>query len=502
MLPVFINIQFASLRQFRAALFALAFVVCCASSQNTFGANFTVTRNDDRNATCSSGTDCSLREAVKAANFAASDDVIDFAAGLTNITLASGDAGDIEIINNGTLKIAGPGANVLTIDGGAGINRIFYTNQATVGFSGMTLQGGNGAGELNTGSGGAIYAKQGTVTLDSLVVRNNGGDAVVGGGVLLNLVTAASIVNSTFSDNHSFQCGAIYNVSGTVAIINTTVSGNFAAYDGDGGGAFCNGGGMNIRNSTIASNSATGASGSGGGILNFATLDIGNTIIAGNTAAVQPEICNKSAVVSKGNNLIGDAAGDSSDTLNQITYQTGAGTADILDVLPSLGALQNNGGTTPTRALLTGSPAIDKGSNDLALNIINNTALATDQRGFARKVDGDANGTVTVDIGAFEFVPTGTTAASVMVGGRVTTALGRGIGNVRVTMTGASGETWAAISNASGYFQFADVPAGETYIFSASAKRLQFNQPTQFRTILDETADISFVVVNSASKNL
>lgn len=98
-----------------------------------------------------------------------------------------------------------------------------------------------------------------------------------------------------------------------------------------------------------------------------------------------------------------------------------------------------------------------------------------------------------------QFAPTAATAA---VGGRVQTANGRGIRNVRVTMTGASGEIRTAISTAFGYFQFADVPAGETYIFSAAARRFQFDQPTQIRTILEDTDDISFVAVENSVQNL
>ena len=53
-----------------------------------------------------------------------------------------------------------------------------------------------------------------------------------------------------------------------------------------------------------------------------------------------------------------------------------------------LGSLQNNGGPTPTLALLSGSPAIDAGDPT--------AAPATDQRGLARVVNG------IIDIGAFE----------------------------------------------------------------------------------------------------
>ena len=59
--------------------------------------------------------------------------------------------------------------------------------------------------------------------------------------------------------------------------------------------------------------------------------------------------------------------------------------------------MQGNGGPTETHALLVGSPAIDSG-DDAA-------CPATDQRGVARPVDGDLDGTPRCDIGAYEFVP-------------------------------------------------------------------------------------------------
>ncbi len=126
-------------------LFVAAFLLCglliiqaqTASAQ----LSLTVTRSDDRNANCVPG-DCSLREAVNAANASATDDTINFATGLTRITLAN----EIVINKAGTLTINGTGANVLTIDGGAGTNRIFYINEATATISGITLTGGNGYG--------------------------------------------------------------------------------------------------------------------------------------------------------------------------------------------------------------------------------------------------------------------------------------------------------------------------------------------------------------------
>ena len=53
------------------------------------------------------------------------------------------------------------------------------------------------------------------------------------------------------------------------------------------------------------------------------------------------------------------------------------GPPNITGIDPQLGALQNNGGPTPTRLLAPTSPAIDKGFS----------YLGTDQRGIGRPID-------------------------------------------------------------------------------------------------------------------
>jgi CSLREA domain-containing protein len=78
----------------------------------TNAATVIVTRADDRNETCVSGVDCSLREAISAANASPDDDIINFVFGLTTITLND----HIVIENAGTLTINGLGAKILTIN--------------------------------------------------------------------------------------------------------------------------------------------------------------------------------------------------------------------------------------------------------------------------------------------------------------------------------------------------------------------------------------------------
>jgi hypothetical protein len=69
---------------------------------------------------------------------------------------------------------------------------------------------------------------------------------------------------------------------------------------------------------------------------------------------------------------------------------------DVIQSNPRLDVLRNNGGSTPTHALLVGSQAIDGGGTQ--------DCPTTDQRGASRPTDGDADGTAECDIGAYEGV--------------------------------------------------------------------------------------------------
>ncbi|MDQ4123194.1 MAG: carboxypeptidase-like regulatory domain-containing protein [Acidobacteriota bacterium] len=89
----------------------------------------------------------------------------------------------------------------------------------------------------------------------------------------------------------------------------------------------------------------------------------------------------------------------------------------------------------------------------------------------------------------FEAIPT---AASVTVAGRVITAAGRGIRNVQVRLVDDMGQVRTVLTGAFGYFRFADVPAGQTYTISVSAKKFTFTQPAQVLNLAGERDDINF----------
>jgi hypothetical protein len=148
---------------------------------------------------------------------------------------------------------------------------------------------------------------------------------------------------------------------------------------------------MTVTNCTLTNNSATDA---GGGIYNdVGPLTLNNTIVAKNPSS-GGDVAGP-LNTSSSNNLIGDGTGLRGIVNGSQGNQVGT-TASPID--PLLGPLQLSEGTTQTMALLPGSPAIDAGSNALAVDASTNppTPLTTDQRGAPRIAGG------TVDIGAFE----------------------------------------------------------------------------------------------------
>jgi hypothetical protein len=165
-------------------------------------------------------------------------------------------------------------------------------------------------------------------------------------------------------------------------------------------------------------------------------------------------------------------------------------------VNPQLGALQNNGGTTPTHRPAFFSPGHDKGDNTIL-------PATTDQRGFSRTVNWanvtDALGGDGTDIGAVELLVA--TAAPASISGRAVQTNGRGIANVIVEVADMQGNVLRqARTNSFGYFMLFDVPSGADYVVSASAKRYRFEQPIFVVALHDNVEGIMFVGRGSSSQ--
>ena len=134
----------------------------------------------------------------------------------------------------------------------------------------------------------------------------------------------------------------------------------------NGGGIFVQGSAVSLNNVTIANNSARAA---GGGISRInGIVNIRNTIIANNDNPTSPDVSGR--FTDLGNNLIGTSDGS-------IGFNVSTLVGMIANPInPRLSSLQDNGGSTPTQALLPNSPAINAGAV---------SRVTTDQRGVSRR---------------------------------------------------------------------------------------------------------------------
>lgn len=84
------------------------------------------------------------------------------------------------------------------------------------------------------------------------------------------------------------------------------------------------------------------------------------------------------------------------------------------------------------------------------------------------------------------------TAATASVAGRVTDTSGRAISRARVTISGPGGPIGYAMTNAFGYYRFANMPVGDTYVISVDHKSFQFAIASQIFTLFEDTETVDF----------
>ncbi len=324
----------------------------------------------------------------------------------------SGDAAGGCIYSQGTVSlfyanVDSCSANSTTTFGAARGGGIFTRGALVLKYGSLSNNSANGGVAGFAYGGGAVAYGNFTANLATISENyaNGATDRLLGGGLLLE--GNATIIASTISGNRSRKSvGGIlqgYFASGyssaTLRIVNSTISGNSAA--GIVGGIWSNVGTMQIYNSTIAFNTAgtenQGSLHEGPGLEAFALLDSVNltlesSLLANNTYGNSPAIEDDF----KETNDLGKVTLTGHNNLIRVSSES-LPSDTIVSVCPLLGPLRNNGGPTPTRALLSTSPAIDKG-NDNAVNPITMLPFPYDQRGagFAR-VSGSF-----ADIGAYE----------------------------------------------------------------------------------------------------
>lgn len=222
----------------------------------------------------------------------------------------------------------------------------------------------NDSGDDN---GGAIFSS-GTLTVDSSIFTGNAASL---GGAIYSMGNAV-VRRTSFFANLGDWGGAMAH-SGNLSMTNCTFYLNqVSGLSGRGGGAIYSSGALTAIHCTFAANGDSG-SGTGGALnLYYATATLENTLIV---KGAGPNCVNNSSTLT---------------VLNSIADDNTCGTAtQFSDGAIKLGPYSDNGGPTPTMALLAGSVAVDAGAGGLGVTI--------DQRGMARPQGAG------VDIGAFEW---------------------------------------------------------------------------------------------------
>ncbi|NEZ05164.1 hypothetical protein G4Y73_13490 [Wenzhouxiangella sp. XN201] len=240
--------------------------------------------------------------------------------------------------------------------------------------------------QANAAGGGILAWNSGGGSLPAVAIQRSalhGNAALLGGGAYLYGVFLAQVSNSTVSGNIAETSGGGISVEAATSLA--------------------------VNNSTIAFNEAgpgDNNSGNGGGLyVNAnATATLYNSIVSSNTGKEAcsrpnpslPPICVPQAancygsVDSAGYNAM---AGDSECAFNS------GGSDDATHV--QLGALADNGGSTPTHAPASFNWIVDAG-DPACLDRPGGEPLLIDQRGAVRPADGDEDATAQCDRGAYE----------------------------------------------------------------------------------------------------
>jgi CSLREA domain-containing protein len=333
-------------------------------------ADFVVTRYDDPVPGTCLAADCSLREAVIAAD---ADDTVDrilLSAGTYELTIAGTSGADAttgDLNFEQPAELSGAGAGITRIDANTVGRAITYqldAGQAVL--RGVTITGGDFP---TTGTAGVHVAGSSLLIEDSELAdigvgTGDGGLEIVGGELT---------VRRTLFEGVSGACAKV--LVGTATFENVTFTG-------------CGGPELSASNSaTVTCRQCTISDPADDDIevttFSSATISFENSVVVGSCFA------SSSTIASLGGNL--ESPGTTCGFVQTLDQQ---GLAD-----PKLGGLGDNGGPTRTIAPLAGSAAIDAGIDAIDDGV---GCLADDQRGVARPQDGDGVNGAHCDKGAVE----------------------------------------------------------------------------------------------------
>ena len=243
-------------------------------STGTAGAaTFEVTRTGDPPPGPCTPSDCSLREAVIAANATAANDRILLRPRSYALVQAGEDddaaAGDLDVTpGSGRLLIVGEGRGRTEVDA-RGVDRVLdVLDGAAAALRRVTLRGGTAVGP------GGLARNLGRLTIAEAALR--GGEGTAGGAIYNGGDASLAVVRTLIAGNTGSESGGALQNEGLASATfeRTTMSGN-RTVDGPGGGAIYNqdDGSVVINRSTLQANEVLEGFG-GGAIFNRANATL------------------------------------------------------------------------------------------------------------------------------------------------------------------------------------------------------------------------------------
>jgi hypothetical protein len=275
----------------RRGVLLLTVGIVLAAASGTQAATYEVTKRGDHAPNGCSRADCTLREAMLAANTTVVGDRVllpsrkPYRLGIAGGLEDGSATGDLDV--NAPVVISHPGKGRATVEASR-LDRVFDA-YASLALRKLVLTEG-----LAPVYGGAIRTEARLSVVDSVIRGNKSGTC--GGGIHTHHRPALRIIRSTVRGNESQQGGGVsascFGTGGPLTMIRSTIAGNRGGIEPIGGpGGFDDyGGGMyfqtaprfesTIANSTFAGNSAgPGSDADGGGLY----ADLGGLRVTGST---------------------------------------------------------------------------------------------------------------------------------------------------------------------------------------------------------------------------
>jgi CSLREA domain-containing protein len=170
--------------------------------------------------------DCSLREAIAAANDHPGADEVLLLAG-THLLTVNGPGeefcatGDLDVTDDLELIGAGVGTSIIDGSGFTNDDRVLHVRHGVVEINDLTVQGGSATGSYPDAEGGGIF-NGANLTIRACDISNNAAEGG-GGGIYTHDESTLVIVDSSINDNDTVFGGGINSWGGDVTLVNCDV---------------------------------------------------------------------------------------------------------------------------------------------------------------------------------------------------------------------------------------------------------------------------------------